>query len=181
MGIINLLSKLASSEQPQGISALGIDPIAILAQAVTFLLLFWVIKKFALEKIVQTLENRRITIDNGVRLGRKMEAEEKLLNERIEKQLKKARVEADKIIAQSKEDANDMLRQAEETTSRKVETMLADANAKIEENILSAKQMLEADLRELVAEASAIILEEKLDSSKDMIIIEKALAKVKGS
>ncbi len=59
--------------------------------------------------------------------------------------------------------------------------MLADANAKIEENILNAKQMLEADLRELVAEASAIILEEKLDSSKDMIIIEKALAKVKGS
>lgn len=180
METLPLLTILGSSEQPQGIAALGIDPIAILAQAVTFLLLFWVIKRFALDKIVQTLEDRRVAIDNGVRLGRKMEAKEQQLTEQIEKQLKKARLEADKIIAQSKEDANDMIRQAEEATTRKVEAMLSDAHAKIDEDILKARDTLEADIRILVAEASGIILQEKLDSQKDMSMIDKALAKLRG-
>ena len=39
MEMIQILTILGSSEQPQGIAALGIDPWAILAQAV-FLLLF---------------------------------------------------------------------------------------------------------------------------------------------
>lgn len=179
METLRLLTLLGNSDQTQGIAALGIDPIAILAQAVTFLLLFWVIKKFALDKIVKTLEDRRVTIDNGVRLGRKMEAEEQQLNQRIENQLKKARSEADKIIAQSKEDANSMIREAEEATARKVESMLVDAHAKIEDDIKKAKLALEADIRNLVAEASAIILEEKLDSTKDLSMIDKALAKVR--
>ncbi len=179
MEILKQLTILGNSEQPQGIAALGIDPIAILAQATTFLLLFWVIKKFALDKIVKTLEDRRIAIDNGVRLGRKMEAEEQQLNQRIETQLKKARLEADKIIAQSNEDANSMIREAEEATSRKVESMLIDAHAKIDDDIKKARLALEADVRNLVAEASAIILEEKLDSAKDLTMIDKALAKVR--
>ena len=62
-----------AAEEPAGIAALGIDPLAILAQAGTFLVLFWVVKKFALNKISATLEERRKTIDQGVRLGQKRE------------------------------------------------------------------------------------------------------------
>ena len=50
-------------------------PLAILAQAATFLVLFFVIKKFALDGIVSTLEKRRKTIDDGVRLGREISAQ----------------------------------------------------------------------------------------------------------
>lgn len=180
MEFINLLTIFGASEEPQGIAALGIDPLAILAQAVTFLLLFWVIKKFALDKIVKTLEDRRRTIDDGVRLGREMEAEKERLTEQIEAELKKARNEADNIIAQSREDAGGILREAEEVTARKVDAMLADAHAKIEDDVQSARAGLEKDIRELVASATEVIIEEKLDVNKDMNMIERALAKVRG-
>lgn len=179
MEIIQVLTIFSASEQPQGIAALGIDPLAILAQTVTFLLLFWVIKKFALDKIVKTLEERRQTIDDGVRLGRKMEVEEKLLEERIEKELKKARNAADKLIAEGKDEANKIIREGEEATSRKVEQMLADAHSKIEEDILNAQKKLESDIRILIADATEVILEEKIDHSKDISMIDKALAKVR--
>lgn len=180
MEFLHILTILGSTEEPQGIAALGIDPLAILAQAATFLLLFWVIKKFALDKIVKTLEERRKTIDDGVRLGREMEAEKEKLSSQIEAELKKARNEADKIIAQSREEAGSVLREAEEATARKVDAMLADAHAKIDEDIQSARDGLEKDIRELVADATAIIVEERLDAKKDMNMVERALAKVRG-
>jgi len=96
---MHLLNIFAAEEEAGGISALGLDPLAILAQAITFLLLFWILKKFALTKIVDTLEKRRKTIDEGVELGLKMAEEQEKLNAKIEEKLAQARVEADKIIA----------------------------------------------------------------------------------
>lgn len=181
-GLINLVQILgATSEEPQGIAALGIDPLAILAQAGTFLVLFFIIKKFALDKIVATLEERRKTIDSGVRLGREMEAEKERLQDEISKELHKARSEADKIIAASHEEAGAILREAQEAASRKTDAMLADAHAKIEEDILTARESLQKEVLELVAEATAIITEEKMDAKKDMGIIERALAKVRSA
>jgi F-type H+-transporting ATPase subunit b len=180
--IMNIITTFgATGEEPQGIAALGIDPLAILAQASTFLVLFFIIKKFALDKIVTTLEQRRKTIDDGVRLGREMEAEKERLSEEIGKELHKARIEADKIIATSREEAAGILRDAQEAAQRKTDALLADARAKIEEDILAARQNLEKDILELVAEATAIIAEEKLDAKKDMNMIERAIAKVRSA
>jgi len=171
----------SASEEPQGIAALGLDPLAILAQAATFLLLFFIVKKFALDKIVKTLEERRKTIDDGVRLGREMEAEKERLSEEISKELHKARIEADKIIAASREEASGILHDAQEAAARKTDAMLADAHAKIEEDILRARDGLQKEMLNLVAEATAIITEEKLDTKKDMSLLERALNKVRNA
>lgn len=177
--LTNILLITANSDSPQGIAALGIDPLAILAQASTFLLLFWVIKKFALNKIAETLERRQETIESGVRLGREMEAARERFDAQIEEELKKARIQADKIIAQSHADAGSIMREAEESATRKVSTMIADAHAKIEDDIQLARRGLEAEIRNLIAEASAALLDEKLDAQKDMNLIERAIAKIR--
>lgn len=171
----------STGEEPQGIAALGIDPLAILAQAATFLLLFFIIKKFALDKIVATLEARRKTIDDGVRLGREMEAEKDKLSEDIAKQLQETRKEADAIIAAGHREAGEIVREAEMAAGRKAEAILADATAKIEEDILKARKGLESEILDLVAEATAVIAEEKLDTKKDANLIERAIARVRSA
>lgn len=169
----------ATGEEPQGIAALGIDPLAILAQAATFLVLFWVIKKFALDKIVATLEKRRQTIDDGVRLGREMEAEKERLDEKVAAALQKARAEADKVIAQGHEEAGEIISKAEADATRKVDAMLTDAHARIDEDIEKARANLEQEMRNLVAEATEMILEEKLDAKKDASLLSRALSRVR--
>lgn len=171
----------ATAEEPEGIAALGIDPLAILAQAATFLLLFFLIKKYALSGIVDTLEKRRKTIDDGVRLGREMEAEKERLQETIAAQLHKARVESDNIIAMTKEESAVMIRDAESTAQAKAENILRDAHAKIDEDIARARASLEKDIRELVADATAVVLEQKIDAQKDSSLIERAIAKVRSA
>ena len=167
-----------AAEEATGIAALGIDPLAILAQAATFLLLFWVVKKFALDKIGATLEERRKTIDQGVRLGQKMEAEQAKLEEKIEAELRKTRNQADKIIAEAQNEAGELVKAAEVRAAEKVDEMIADARARIDEDMVKAKKALEKDILALVADATEVIIEEKLDSKKDESLIQRALSSV---
>lgn len=180
MQFIHLLTTFGATEEVQGIGALGIDPWAILAQAVTFLVLFFVIKKFALDGIVKTLDRRRKTIDDGVRLGREMEAEKAALDEKVDQLLRKARVEADAIIAGGQKESSEIIKAAEETANRKADAIMADAQGKISEDIAAARKSLEHDMRVLVAEATEAIIEEKLDAKKDESLIRRAFARVGG-
>lgn len=177
--IIQATTIFASTEEVSGIGALGIDPLAILAQAATFLLLFFIIKKYALEKIVTTLEKRRKTIDDGVRLGREMEAEKDKLDEKVTATMKKARVEADAIIAQSHEEAGAVVKSAEDAAGRKADSMLADAHSKIDEDIDKARAGLESEMRQLVAEATEVIIKTKLDSKSDQKLVKDSYDEVK--
>lgn len=168
-----------AAEEPQGIAALGIDPWAILAQAVTFLVLFWIIKKFALDKIVKTLEDRRKTIDKGVTLGLEMEKEKAELDEKVEVALQKARREADRIIADGQKEAGSIIKQAENDAARKADTLLNEAHNRIEEDIERAKKDLKQEMVQLVSTATEAIIREKVDAHKDAKLIEKALEEVR--
>lgn len=178
MEILSLLNNFAATEEVSGIGALGIDPLAILAQAATFLALFFIIKKFALDGIVQTLEKRRKTIDDGVRLGREMEAEKEQLDAKVDELMRKARTEADSIIVGGQKEAAAIIKAAEEVASRKADAILADARGRIDEDINAARKGLEQEMRTLVAEATEVIIEEKLDAKKDESLIKRAFARV---
>lgn len=169
---------LAASEaaaEPEGIAALGIDPWAILAQAITFLVLFLIIKKFALGKIVNTLESRRKTIDKGVLLGIEMEKQKAQLDEEVEKLLHKAREEADKIIAGGKTEATTILQQAQEDAQTKADELLKTAHNQIAEDIERAKTELKSEMVGLVADATGALLHQKVSAKSDTQIIEKIL------
>lgn len=178
METLHLLTNFGATEEVQGIGALGIDFLAILAQAATFLVLFIILKKFALDGIVATLEKRRKTIDDGVRLGIEMEAEKTRLDEKVDEVLHKARLDADAVIAGGQKEAGEIIKAAEEAAGRKVDAMLADAHSKIEADITAARKSLEQEMRALVAEATEVIIEEKLDAKKDESLIKRAFARV---
>jgi F-type H+-transporting ATPase subunit b len=180
MGITTLLSTFASTaEESQGIAALGLDPIAILAQAITFLVLFFIIKKFALDGIVKTLEDRRKTIDQGVELGYEMEREKTKLDEQVAAALQETRAEADKIIAAAHEESGQIIREAESTASRKTDQMISDAQNKLAQDIANAKQEVAKEMRVMVADLTAKVIGEKLDAKKDAALLDKALKEMK--
>jgi len=162
-----------------GISALGVDLKSLILQIGTFVLVFWLLKKFALGKIVQTLDERRETIDQGVELGRKMAVEKARLDEEVEKVLHKARAEADKIIAAGHQEAGALLKGAEAVAARKTDALLVDAHARIEDDIAKARKSLEKDVLALIAEATEVVLGEKIDAERDRSLIRKALNEVR--
>lgn len=173
-----LLASEATTEK-SGIAVLGIDPKAILLQAGTFVLLFLIIKKYALRGIVETLEKRRKTIDQGVALGIEMQTAKEKFDDELKGMQREARVRADEILATAQQEAAEIVKQSEKTATEKAEDILQEATKRIEREMQAARQGLRSEMLQLVSEATEAIIGEKVDAKKDASLIERALNKVR--
>lgn len=170
-----VISLFAAEETASGIGTLGVSLSSLIIQLVTFVLAILLLKKFAFKPIVRLLEERRKVIEDGVKLGQKMEREQAKLEETAAKIVREARHEADRIIGDGQKEARDILREAEKTGKRKTDAMIADAEARIQEESERAQRKLEKDITGLVAEATEAVVEEKVDAKRDAKLIEKAV------
>lgn len=179
--MIHILTVLASTEpaESQGIAALGIDPWAILAQGVTFLLLFIIIKKFALGKIVNTLEERRKTIESSLEKAEELNRQNEEAEKRVNALLGEARKEAEDIMGKSREEAAVVVADAEKSAVEKAEKIVAEGKLQIEAEVIKAREALKKETLGLVAETTAAVLSESVDSKKNETLIKKALQETK--
>ncbi len=155
------------------LAKLGVDGKLLLAQAINFAVLFWVLRRFAYQPMLDFLEKRTERIEKGLqdaeaataKLG-EMEAKEKAL-------LSEARTEAKNIIvaaevAAKKRDAEHML-----LTEARVQKLLEEAQAKIAEEKDRALTEAKSEIGELVVLSVEKILREKIDVVKDKELLEK--------
>ena len=178
--MIHILSQLASAaaEESEGIAALGIDPLAILAQGATFLLFFFLIKKFALTKIVKTLEDRRKAIEGSLDKAEELTKQNEQAEKRVNALLSEARKESEDIINKSHEEAGSIITTAEDKAGEKAEKIIADGKAQIEQQVAKAQELLKKETLSLVAAATETVLSKKVDAKTDAKLIEDALKEV---
>jgi F-type H+-transporting ATPase subunit b len=164
-----------SAESSSGLSALGLDPTAFLIQLITFVLAFLLLKRYAFKPILKVLNERRETIEQGVKLGEDMRKEKAQLEEKIDKQLHEARQKADEIISAANDSGRQAIREAEEKAKLKADGIIQSAETRIVQDTARARKQLEKEMVQLVSEATEAIIEEKVDSKKDAQLIERAL------
>jgi F-type H+-transporting ATPase subunit b len=164
-----------AEETSEGIGALGLSLPAIGASAITFLVLFFVIKKFALDGIVANLEKRETDINRGLHLTAEMDKKSAELELTVEKALKAARKEGDLIIAEANAETGKMIQAAEEKANHKADEILRAAEGKIERDIVEARNGLKSEMAGLITEATEAILSQKLDTASDRKLVENYL------
>lgn len=173
----NILVNFASetAEPASGVAALGFDLKAFIIQLITFLLVFYILKRYAFGPIVNMLDKRREVIEQGVQLTTEMVAQRDKLEAEVEKTMKNARKEADEVLTRTQVQAIDIIKEAEEEAKKKASAILADARTRIEDETLKARRKLEKDMLELVVEATEIVVSEKIDPKKDAALLSTAL------
>lgn len=175
--MIHTLTVLAATaEAPEGIAALGLNPWTILAQGATFLVFFLLIKKFALGKIVDSLETRRKTIESSLDQAEELQKQNEEAEKRIGGLLSDARKEAEKIVNKSREEAGATIAAAEKSAGEKAEKIIADGKLQIEAEVIKAREALKKETLGLVAQATEAVLGEAVDAKKSEALIKKALA-----
>ena len=179
--ITSILTTLAATEgeEAQGIAALGIDPLAILAQGLTFLVLFFLIKKFALGKIVNTLEERRKTIEGSLDKAEELSKKNEDAEKRVGELLSQARKDAEEVMNKGQEEAVTIVNTAEEKASTKAEKIMADGQAQIQAEVEKAKLELKKQTLDLVSQTTSIVLGETVDAKKHEELVTKALKETK--
>lgn len=165
----------AAEETSEGIGALGLSLPAIIASAITFLVLFLVVKKYALSGIVANLEKRENDINRGLHLTAEMDKKAAELEATVEKTLKAARADADAILSEAKTETGKMIQEAEERANHKADEILRAAEGKIENDIATARAGLKTEMAGLITEATEAILNQKLDEKSDRKLVEDYL------
>jgi F-type H+-transporting ATPase subunit b len=165
----------AADSSSSGLGSLGIDGKALVIQLVTFLLAFWVLQHWAFKPIVQIMEQRRKTIEDGVSLGEQMKKDKAALEAKVAEELAKARTEADGIIAEANENARQMVREAEDAAGKKADAIVKEGQSRAASEMQRARKALESQIVGWVSDATEAIIGEKVDAKKDAGIIERAI------
>ena len=157
----------------KALSNLGIDWKLFLAQAVNFLILLFILRRYAYQPMLDFLKKRTARIEQGlkdaeaatVRLG-EMEAKEKAV-------LTEARAEARNIIVSAEESARKRDSEREKETKAKVERLLEEATVKIHEEKNTVMTEAKKEIGELIILSVEKILREKIDATKDENLIKE--------
>ncbi len=163
------------SDSSSGLGALGVDGKAFVIQLITFVLAFLVLRRWAFKPILKVLDERRGTIESGVKLGEEMQKERKQLDAQVAEELHAARVQADAVVTAAHDTARQTVRQAEATARQKADGIVADAKERTVQDIARARKQLEGELVGLISDATEAIIDEKVDARKDATLLDKAL------
>ena len=157
------------------LNSLGINAKLLIAQIVNFLILLFVLYKFAYGPVLRMLDERTKKIEKGMKDA---EASGKKLEEIAAKEkgiLDEAKNQAKEIVKRSEDAA---VKQAEEiviTAKDQTQKMLETAQKQIQQEKNKILAEAKSEIANLVMAATEKIIDEKLDSEKDKELIKKSL------
>jgi F-type H+-transporting ATPase subunit b len=177
--MITNVTQFASDSSSSGIGALGVDGKALIVQLVTFVLAYFILRRYAFGPIMKVLNERRATIEDGVRIGEQMKKDQAELAAAVEAKLAEARKEAEGIVNDANETSRQMVREAEDKAHQKVTGILKEADDRIASETQRARKQLQGELVSLISDATEAIIGEKVDAKKDAQLIDRALQEQK--
>ena len=155
----------------------GVNWKILFGQIINFLILFYLLKRFAFKPFLNVLKERREVIQSGVE--KETRAREKL--EMVEK-------EREKILKETQKKAELILKEKEKEGIGREERILKEAEKEKERILAEGKRLAQIELKRmkkgfyqknlaLVFTLTEKILKEKIDLEKDKEIIKKFLEK----
>jgi len=155
------------------LQSLGIDPKAIIAQILAFLIVFWVLKRFAFGKVGMLIENRRREMEQRDRRLSKGQAEIERLEIELGNRLREIESEAQSRLREAVDSANEerekILSQSRQDAARELET----ARTEIKREKEVAIQELRSQMVELSIEAAGKVLDENLDNARNRKLVDE--------
>ncbi|TXH07481.1 MAG: F0F1 ATP synthase subunit B [Candidatus Moraniibacteriota bacterium] len=159
------------------LAKLGVDWKLLIAQAINFVVLLFVLKRYAYGPILRALEARTKKIEQGLKDAA---ASEEILASTVE--------EEKRIMAAAREEARDILVRAETSakerdgkmlleTKAKIDKMITDADAHLAEEKARLVREAKAELSGLIVTATGRVLGRAVDVPVDAKLVAEALEK----
>ena len=135
-------------------------------QTLAFLILLFVLGKFAWKPILAGLKEREESIEGALKSAEQAKEEMQALQADNEKLLAEARAERDKVLKEAVATANAIKEEAKEETSKITAKMIEDAKATIDNEKRAALAEVKTQVAELSLEITEKILKKELGDKK---------------
>lgn len=165
---------IIASEQT-GIGALGLNIKSIIFQIIAFAIVLWILNKFAIKKFLKVMDARRAELEKGLNQADEAKVALEKAAQKADETLAEARDEADTILSAAHGEAAQMLKDVEDKAAQKADRIVKEAREQLGRDVEKARKDLKAETTQLVAQATGIVLNEKLDVKKDAALIERSL------
>ena len=145
-----------------------------------FLIVFFILKKFAWKQIIDGLQERESNIADAIASAEKVKNEMAQLKSENEALLQTAREERSAMLKEAKEIKDKMINDAKEEAKAQASKIIADANASIHHQKMAALTEIKNQVGKMVVEVSEKILRKELsDKANQESYISKLAEEIK--
>lgn len=131
-----------------------------------FLIVFFILKKFAWKPILTSLKNRETNIANAIASAEKVKLEMAQLKSENESLMAKAREERAQILKEAKDIADKVVAQAKEQAKADASKIIIDAQAAINQQKMAALTDVKNQVGQLALEVAEKILRKQLSTKE---------------
>jgi F-type H+-transporting ATPase subunit b len=150
----------------------------LIGQLIVFSILIWFVKAVLWEPIINTLEDRKKRIADGLAASEKGIKEQELAEEHATDLIKQAKVEAAEIISQAKSRDGQMLEEAKSKAVEEADRVIAGAQAEIDQEVNRAKDSLRTQVSELAVAGASKILGKEVDASAHKAALKELIEQI---
>jgi F-type H+-transporting ATPase subunit b len=156
------------------------DPGLFIWSTVAFLILFFLLSKFAWKPIVKALDERERSIEDALSKAEKAKAEMAKLISENEDLLKEARLERDSILKEAKEIKDQIINDAKEQAKTEGAKLIEMAKTEITNQKLAAMAEIKNQVSSLsLAIAEKVLRKQLEDQDKQQALVNDLLKEVK--
>jgi len=148
----------------------GFDWRLALANLINFLIIVWLLKKFAFKPIRKILDERENKIKKGIEDTEKSAQELQLTKQTSEKTLLNARNEANEIIARANKESEKIIAEGAVVAEQKTKEIINLAKQAVEQEKQKMMAEIKGEVVELVIDVSEKIIKQKtIGNEKELI------------
>ena len=159
---------------------LQLDVQQIISQALSFLLLLWVLRRFAWRPLLTMLDQRRAHIEEGLRSIAQQKDEVAILQAQYSQKLATIHEEARAKIQESILEGKRIALEIQEEARAQGRAILNKAKETVELELAKAKVTLRDEVAGMTMEALERILRQKLDAQADRALVDAVLGELEG-
>ncbi len=160
------------------LSAFGINWKILLGQLLNFVILLYLLKKFAYGPFLRTLQQRKKTIEQGVKKSEEIEEKLKAVAQKREEILGRAQEQSLQIMKDTEKKAQEKSKGILLLAEKDKETILKKAIQDGQDEIAKMKEAEKQEVIDLILSLAEKILKEKIDRVEDKKLIQKFLSQI---
>jgi F-type H+-transporting ATPase subunit b len=150
----------------------------LIGQLIVFTILIWFIKQYLWEPVINTLEDRKSRVAEGLAAAEEGHKFEEQAQKQVEEELSAAKTQSAELIAQAQKRATEIVEKAKSDATDEANRIKAAADAEIEMERSRASEELRLQVSSLAISGAEKILGKEIDSSVHAKALDELAAKI---
>lgn len=154
------------------------NPVTMLVQLCSTLVLFLVVKRFLWNSVVNMLDKRSEAMQSELNEAEMLKKQAEMANEEAKKQLKEASDTSKMIVAKAENEGKAVKEQLLASAKKEAEDKLASARREIEYEKKQMRSEMISEMVEVAMVATEKLIQEKADAKEDQAAIERFVKEI---